>query len=120
MIEKRLILSLFFLFAISVAYLFSVNERGLDPNQGKDWWSLAFSRPEDVRSLAFTITNHTHETAFRYSVTREGGAVLTEGTLTIEPGTAIEHTPVESETGTGRITITVTHDGREETIYRQL
>ncbi len=121
MTENRLALSLFFLFALSAAYLFSVNERGLDPDQGKSWWSLAFTRPPESRDLGFTIANHTKDRVFHYTVNSDQG-VLATGELSIEPGQSIEYTPNLSTSFpiSGRVTITVTHEAKDETIYRSL
>lgn len=120
MTEKRLVVSLFFLFALSAAYLFSVNERGLDPDQGKDWWSLAFAVPETPDDLSFIITNHTATSDFRYAVSVDS-QTLAEGTLSVTPKTDLAYIPtISSMPQSGRITITVSHDGKEETIYRSL
>lgn len=119
MTEKRLLISLFFLFALSAVYLFSVNERGLDPNQGKDWWSLAFAEPEKSDSLVFSISNHTADPVFHYTIIREN-AVLAEGELSISPGQSATHDPSLPGSESGRITITVSHAGRQEVIYRNL
>lgn len=120
MTDKRLLASLFFLFALSAAYLFSVNERGLDPDQNKNWWSLAFSQPEDEQSLAFVIANHTPESRFQY-VVRSETETLATGELSIDPGQRLEYQPsLADPLPTGRITITVSHAGQNETIYRSL
>lgn len=120
MTGKSLAFSLFVLFALSAAYLFSVNERGLDPDTGKNWWSLSFAEPAKETSLVFIVSNHTATNQFRYTVSTEGNT-LTEGELSVEPGNDMTHVPaVSALPESGRITITVTHDGREETIYRSL
>lgn len=119
MTEKRLLASLFFLFAVSAAFLFYVNERGLDPDQGKDWWSLSFTAPREDRSFVFTIANHTQNTTFQYTIDHNGD-LLTEGILSVGAGQSIDYDPRLSKVTTGRITITVSHDGRDEHIYRSL
>lgn len=119
MSEKRLLLSLFVLFALSVVFLTAQNIRGIDPD-GKNWWSLAFAEPTNESSLAFTVTNHTADLSFRYTVTR-GTETLETGEFSVPAGASVRQSPnVEALPGAGRMTITVTHDGREETIYRSL
>lgn len=120
MTEKRLAISLFILFALSAAYLFAVNERGLDPDQEKNWWSLSFAEPANESSLVFIISNHTATDRFHYAISNDGN-VLIEGELSIEPGNDFTQVPSAVIRPTaGRVTITVTHEGREETIYRSL
>lgn len=120
MTEKRLIFGLFVLFALSAAYLFAVNERGLDPNQGKNWWSVSFAEPKNQSSLVFVVSNHTATADFRYTVSADG-RTLAEGTFEVVPGNDMTQVPsVEFMPVSGRITITVSHDGRDETIYRSL
>ncbi len=120
MTEKRLLASLFVLFALSAAYLFSVNERGLDPDTGKNWWSLSFAEPAKQSSLVFIISNHTATDEFRYTVSADE-QTLAEGKIVVEPGNDMTHVPpVNFMPQSGRITITVTHDGNEEMIYRSL
>lgn len=120
MTGKSLTASLFILFALSAAYLFSVNERGLDPDTGKNWWSLSFAEPTKESSLVFIVSNHTATDEFRYTVSADG-QTLAEGTFVVEPGNDMTRVPaVNFMPQSGRITITVTHDGKEETIYRSL
>ncbi|MFZ1654432.1 MAG: hypothetical protein WAT84_01215 [Candidatus Moraniibacteriota bacterium] len=120
MTEKCLVVSLFFLFALSAAYLFSVNERGLDPDQDKDWWSLAFAVPETPDDLSFIITNHTAAERFQYTVSAED-RTLVEGEVSVTPSASLTLVPsIDALPQSGRITITVSHDGKAESIYRAL
>ncbi|QQR79046.1 MAG: hypothetical protein IPJ68_02115 [Candidatus Moraniibacteriota bacterium] len=120
MTEKRLIFGLIVLFALSAAYLFSVNERGLDPNTGKNWWSLSFAEPKNAASLDFVVSNHTTTADFRYTISADDQTLAT-GVFVVEPGNDMTHVPsIPFMPVSGRITITVSHDGRDETIYRSL
>ncbi len=120
MTEKRLWLSLFFLFSLTTGYLFLMNERGLDPNREKNWWSLSFAEPREETSLVFVVSNHTASNIFRYTISSDG-RMLTEGELSVAPGTDFTHAPtVDFPPQSDRITITVSHEGRDETIYRSL
>ena len=119
MMEKRLLISLFFLFALSSVFLIGKNIHGLDPT-GKNWWSLAFTEPTNAASFEFTVTNYTDDPSFRYTVTRES-VVLDSGEFSVQPGTSRNNAPkFPIEPATGRITITVSHDENDETIYREL
>lgn len=120
MTEKRLFFALLALFALSAAYLFSVNERGLDPDAGKDWWSVSFAEPGKESSLVFIVSNHTDTESFRYTVSAEN-QMLDTGEFSVERGNDMTRVPaVTSLPESGRITITVTHEGKEEIIYRSL
>lgn len=120
MTGKSLFFSLLVLFTLSAAYLFSVNERGLDPDTGKSWWSIAFAEPQKESSLVFIVSNHTATDQFRYTVSADD-KTLAEGEIQIEPGNDMTYVPtVNFMPQSGRITITVTHEAKEETIYRSL
>lgn len=120
MTGKTLAISLFVLFALSAAYLFSVNKRGLDPDTGKSWWSVSFAEPQKAESLVFIISNHTATDQFRYTVSTDD-KILAEGEIRVEPGNDMTYVPtVNFMPQAGRITITVTHEDKEETIYRSL
>jgi hypothetical protein len=97
-----------------------MNERGLDPNQDKNWWSLSFAEPVKETSLVFVISNHTTTDRFRYTISADK-KTLAEGEIKVEPGADMTHVPsMNFMPQSGRITITVSHDGREETINRSL
>ncbi len=119
MTEKRLALSLFFLFALSAAYLIAVNLRGTDPN-GKNWWNLSFTEPTVAASFSFTVANYTNDATFRYTVTQES-ITLDSGEFSVPSGLSQNIEPnLKSEPVSGRITVTVQHLGKEQTIYRSL
>jgi hypothetical protein len=120
MTGKSLAVSLLVLFALSAAYLFSVNERGLNPDTGKTWWSISFAEPTKDTSLPFVVSNHTATDQFRYTVSANE-QTLAEGEITVKPGGDVTYVPsVNFMSQSGRITITVTHEAQEETIYRSL
>lgn len=120
MTEKRLFLAILALFVLSSLYLFSVNERGLDPNRGKNWWSVSFAEPKNESSLALVVSNHTDSVDFQYTVRTED-ALLDQGTFAVPRGSDMTRVPaVRGLPESGRVTITVTHEGKEEIIYRSL
>lgn len=119
MTEKRLFLSLFVVFFASVALLFWLNDRGLDPDQGKSWWSLAFKEPEMTQSLRFIVINHTDDSSFRYRIDADG-TVLSEGEFTLERSATQHEAPRVEVTPGKRYTITVIHGSDTKTIYHSL
>lgn len=51
---------------LSGAYLFMKNNRELDPDYQKNWWTLSFSDPKSPSSMDFVIVNHTSSESFTY------------------------------------------------------
>jgi hypothetical protein len=75
-----LIITLFvFLFASS-AFLFQENVTALDPEKGKDWWSVSFIRPDRNRNIDIVVTNYTETTNFSYQIIGDD-TLLSEGTF---------------------------------------
>jgi hypothetical protein len=72
---------LFILCAVVISYLV---EGQLDPNQRKDWFAVGFVTLLD-NTPDFTITNHSPDTAFRYTI-RSGGKTISEEAFTIGTG----------------------------------
>lgn len=52
---------------LSGAYLFMKNDRELDPDYRKNWWTLSFSDPASLSSMDFIIVNHTPSESFTYA-----------------------------------------------------
>lgn len=77
------VLSLFFI--VSTIFLFWQNERGLDPNYNKSWWTLSFATPREPTNLSFTIENHSDQNNFRYKIIANK-EILTEETFEIKRG----------------------------------
>ncbi|MEI7749800.1 MAG: hypothetical protein WCJ25_02250 [Candidatus Moraniibacteriota bacterium] len=104
-------------FVIASGVLFSQIDRGLDPNYGKNWWTLSFET-RDPASDAFIVENHSSATRFTYTVSRDGTALKT-GTVTLEKGkdaTVSPEVPVDA----GRTSVSVTaNDGTKKEIYRE-
>lgn len=119
--EKLLILSFCALFIISALFLFWKNTRELDPDLGKNWWTLSFAVPEDPKSLAFTVDNHTAESTFTYEVSYTATPdkiISTNDSLTVSPGQAKTTIPNFVPQPDFRTTITVTLGKETKQIYR--
>ena len=53
----------------ATAYLFMKNDRELDPDYQKNWWTLSFAILPVPENPAFIIANHTKTEDFTYTVT---------------------------------------------------
>lgn len=105
------------LFVIAVVFLFLRIDRELDPDIGKDWWTVAFEE-RDPASTVFTVTNHSRETDFSYVVSH-AGMEISSGTVTVPRGSEGTVVPDLSAVA-GRTTVSVsTKDGRKLEIYRE-
>ncbi len=66
--SSHLIVILFFFLILSGALLFKGNIDQLNPEKEKDWWSVAFIRPDRVRNIDIVVTNYTEDTLFSYQI----------------------------------------------------
>ena len=57
---------------LSSALLFQHNIDELNPEKGKDWWSVAFIRPDRIRNIDIVVTNYTEDTHFSYEIIADG------------------------------------------------
>lgn len=84
----------------AAAYLFMKNDRELDPDYQKNWWTLSFATLPIPENLEFMITNHTKTERFTYTVTIGSDTVET-GEVSVPQGTRRtiqpEHPPQESD-----------------------
>ncbi len=62
----------------AVAFLFMKNDRELDPNYQKNWWTLAFATLPAPSNLSFIITNHTNTESFTYTVKNDSALLETQ------------------------------------------
>lgn len=85
MSQKTLITIFFILFIASALFLFWQNERELDPNYNKSWWTLAFTNPQESDNLSFIVENHSDQNNFRYQIIANK-ETLAEETLEIKRG----------------------------------
>lgn len=118
MSQRYLIVIFSLLFIAGAAFLFWQNDRELDPEQGKSWWTLSFTSPGERDNLSFTVENHSDQTAFRYEIVVDKMPVA-EGTFIVKRGekTAII-LPLLAKAGE-RTRIIVTLDKEKKEIYRQ-
>lgn len=117
MSQRFLILISSLLFAASVSFLFWQNERELDPEHGKSWWTLSFVMPGNLESLDFTVENHSHNTEFRYAIVTDN-EILTEAVFEVPRGETITLTPSALITSDTRTRVIVTTLNQKKEIYR--
>lgn len=105
------------LFIIAAVFLFIRVDRGLDPDRGKDWWTLSFES-RDPASIAFTVENHSEGTEFTYTVSH-AGMEIASGDMSVRPGGKETASP-DFPAVAGRTTVTVgAPDGTVREIYRE-
>ncbi len=82
---------------LSAAFLFMKNDRELDPDYRKNWWTLAFAAPADASDSRFIIVNHTPSSSFTYELRGSEGLIETHVVSIpvrteriIEPAAAVE------------------------------
>ena len=117
MLHKTLIAFSGFLFACSALFLFWQNERELDPDRNKSWWTLSFAAPQTSTDLSFTIMNHSDQTEFRYEVTASKEVLATE-TFSVDRGAELTITPALTAEPDKRTTVTVSTEKGKKEIYR--
>lgn len=117
MSQKHLILISLALFAAGAAFLFWQNERELDPDRGKDWWTLSFAIPSSPGSLAFTVENHSDQTDFRYEIIVDR-QTLSEETFELKRGATTTIAPELGAHPDARTSVTVTAGMEKKEIYR--
>lgn len=115
--EKHFIIIFSLLFLVSASFLFGHNVRELDPNQGKNWWTLSFANPQDRSSLDFVIENHSTETVFQYQIV-SGKKMHQEGTLELPLGESKTITAHVTAGDESRTAIIVTTGIEKKEIYR--
>lgn len=115
--ERLPVFAVITLFALASGILFFRIDRGLDPNYGKNWWTLAFET-RDSDSSQFTVENHSSATHFTYAITHDKDT-LSGGELTIPKGGHRTLSPSVASIP-GRTIVTVTaEDGTKKEIYRE-
>ena len=117
MTQRSLIFLCIALFAGSALFLFWQNERELDPDRGKNWWTLSFAVPKNPESLDFTVENHSDNREFQYKIVADD-ETLAEATFDLKRGEKIILTPsVTTQTDTRTRVIVITAKEKQE-IYR--
>jgi hypothetical protein len=115
--EKHLLIVLILLFAFSSVFLFWKNTTELDPDHGKNWWTLSFTEPQNTSNLNFTLTNHSDAERFHYQVL-SGREVISEQDIEINKGETRQITIDTPATDDDRMSIRVFQGTEKKEIYR--
>lgn len=115
--QKKLIFIASSFFFLSAFFLFHQNDRGLDPDLGKNWWTLAFSSLDQNEKIDFIIENHSDKNEFSYEVS-VGKEVILEDTFTAKSKekTIVRIPSIKQQSE--RVRITVTDGTEKKEIYK--
>lgn len=114
--KKILSISLAFFF-LSTLFLFGQNQRGLDPDEEKNWWVLAFVSLDQDEKIDFFVENHSDKKDFSYEVS-VGKEIILKDTFTakFKEKTIVRIPSIKQQPERVRIMVT---DGTEtKEIYR--
>lgn len=115
--QRNIIIFLIIFFIASSAWLFRASDSFVDPDSGKNWWTVYFSDPKSD-NLNFVIENHHDETGFGWKVLDDNQAVR-EGREAIEKGQSKEISVGDLDLK-GRITIQVSLGEEKKEIYKNI
>lgn len=88
----------------TMAFLFMKNDRELDPDYQKNWWTLHFSALPLPDDLSFVITNHTPSERFTYTL-KDGTTTLETQEVSVPKGSSrviVPASPLKPEEGADR------------------
>lgn len=117
MSQKTLLITFLVFFAVSSLVLFWQNDREMDPDQGKNWWTLSFTFPNESESLSFMVENHSDQSSFQYEIIL-GKMVIARESFTAKPGEKTIITPPSITEQSERVKVTVTTGTEKKEIYR--
>lgn len=117
MSQKFLIIIFFTFFTVSALFLFWQNERELDPDYNKSWWTLAFAVPREQANISFTIENHSDKNNFQYKIIANKETIAEE-TLKIKRGETKTIFPSLTATPDIRTSVIVTTGKEQKEIYK--
>lgn len=117
MTQRFLIIICIGLFVASATFLFWKNARELDPDQGKNWWTLAFALPQETENLSFIVENHSDQTAFQYEITADKTSVAKDTFVVMRGEKETIIPPLVADRST-RTKVTVTLGNEKKEIYR--
>lgn len=63
------------MFLVGSVWLFSVSSEYLNPNEGKNWWSIYFIDPKSQTDISFIIDNHGDKQNFHWTVSSADGTI---------------------------------------------
>lgn len=117
MSHKKILTYCIFLFVLVTLFLFMENSKELDPNEGKDWWTLSLTSPDHEESLSFAVDNHSTKTDFSYEIMVGKNTITKESFLAEKTKRTVINPPLlrkQSE----RVKIIVTTGDEKKELYR--
>lgn len=115
--QKKIIFFLIVLFIASSVWLFYVSDKILDPNIGKNWWSISFSDSKS-ENLYFIIENHSDKDNFQW-VVLSGNDKIKESNVSVKKGeTYSTDINFEDNYRNKKITIQVILGDEKKEIYK--
>lgn len=111
--QKKTIILIIALFAVSFSWLFLVS-RNLENNT--DWWAIYFSNPASD-SLDFVIENNSDKTKFHWEILADN-KMIEEGNAGIIKGQLENIKPAQNIEAGGRIIIQVISGEEKKEIYK--
>ena len=114
--NKKIIFSFLALFLLSAVYLSYAEQRQIDPNSGKNWWTLSFANPKS-NDLSFTIENHSDKSSFHWQVMDEKD-VMSEGDVSVIRGAQKDIAVPTESISDKKITIRVSAGSEKKDIYK--
>lgn len=115
--QKKIVIFIISLFILSSAWLFSASKKAVDPDFGKNFWTLYFFDPKSD-DLDFVIENHSDQVDFHYEILKDKQR-LEEKDLKIEKGRS-EKIDILDVSQKGKITIRVTAGDEKKEVYKNL
>lgn len=118
MSNRNLVILFIALFVFSSAFLFEKSLDGLDPEKGKDWWTVSFIRPDRNKNIDIVVTNYTEDTRFKYQVLNDN-TVIAESDFEAPLGEKriLLITPEKSFDGK-RVIVRVFHKDETQDLFR--
>ena len=137
--DASLLTTLAVMFIVASLFLFSASRQALDPNTGKNWWSVNFTNPTSFTDFSFTIANHTPTADFSYPLssspsyttpnvalsnnknTASPEAISADTRLAIPSGvtqTTTLNTPPTTDTASTTVRLIIRHGDEVREIYK--
>jgi hypothetical protein len=106
------------LFILSSGFLFQASLDGLNPEKGKDWWTISFIRPDRNKNIDIVVTNYSEDTRFKYQVL-DDTTIIAESDFEAPLGEKkiLLITPEKPFKGT-RVTVRVFHRDEIQELFR--
>lgn len=113
--QRNIIIFIIILFIASSFWLFRASDKFINPNVGKNWWTIYFVDPNS-ENLDFVIENHSNQSNFHWQVLANNKSIR-EKDVNIEKG-EVETIKLENIEKQGKIIIRINLGEEKKDIYR--